>query len=606
MKSSPGSLQTYRRLLGFLRPYRARFFVALGAMGVYGATDGAVPYVLKRVLDDIFGSHNESMLWTIVWFIIGFAFVRGLFGFLERYLIATVGLNIVRDLRDKITAKLLILSPSFFSRETSGALLSRMTNDTLLVRTALTDAAGTILRDSVRIIALLAVAIYLDPVLGLIVLVGFPLGILPVMKYGKKVKRLSRQGQDRFGGLTSLLQELVLGHRVVQSFCREEQEQARFQAENEHITDTFRRAEKYGALAGPTNEVLASLAIAAVILYGGMSVISGVRTQGDFIAFITSMFLLYEPLKKIGRVNNTVQLGVSAAERIFEILDAVPEIAERPGAVAVSAARPLIEFDRVTFRYPSSVSQVETGAALPEYALEDVSLHIEPGETIALVGMSGGGKSTLVSLLPRFYDPLAGSVRINGRDIRDYTLRSLRESIAIVNQQTFLFNESVMYNIRYGRPEANEKEILAAAAAAHAHEFVIRMPEGYKTFIGEQGFRLSGGERARIAIARALLKDAPILILDEATASLDSESEHLVQQAIDTLMANRTTLVIAHRLSTVRRADRIAVLKHGRIVELGTHDDLLRRGGEYSKLYRLQFREDQDELPELAAVQGNT
>ncbi len=601
--SERSSLQVYGRLLRYLKPYRGRFLVALSAMAVYGASDGAVPYLLKRVLDDIFGSRNESMLWMIVWVIIGFAFVRGFFGFLERYLIATVGINVVRDLRNEIASKLLVLSPSFFSRESSGALLSRMTNDTLLVKTALTDAAGTILRDSVRITALLAMSIYLDPVLGLIVLVGFPLGLIPVMKFGKKVKRLSRQGQDRFGDLTALLQELVLGHKVVQSFCREDLERDRFEAGNESIAETFRRAEKYGALSGPTNELLASLAVAAVILYGGMSVISGVRTQGDFIAFVTSMLLLYEPLKKIGRVNNTVQAGVAAAERIFEILDTEPEILDRPNAVPITAERPLIEFDHVSFHYP--VSERSEGPRANgegrEIALDNISLLVEPGETLALVGMSGGGKSTLVSLLPRFYDPTAGRVKINGRDIRDYTVRSLREAISIVSQHTFLFNHSVMYNIAYGRPEATKEEIIAAAQAAHAHEFIVRMPEGYDTVIGEQGLRLSGGERARIAIARALLKDAPILILDEATASLDSESEHLVQQAIDTLMSNRTTLVIAHRLSTVRRANRIVVLKHGRIVELGSHDELLRKSGEFSKLHRLQFREEQGgEEPALA------
>ncbi|MFN8388692.1 MAG: ABC transporter transmembrane domain-containing protein [Bdellovibrionota bacterium] len=606
-KAKVSGVNVYRRLLSYLRPYRGQFLLALLAMSLYGATDGAVPYILKRVLDDIFGARNEGMLWNLVYLILGFAVIRGLFGFLERYLIASVGLSIVRDLRNEIGQHLLRLSTSFYSRETSGALVSRMTNDTLLVRSALTDAAGSILRDSVRIAALAGMAIYLDPVLGLIAFIGFPLGIYPVMRFGKKVRRFSRMGQDRFGGLTALLQEMIVGHRVVQAFAREDHEYQRFKEENEKITDTFKRAEKYGAFAGPTNEVLASLAIAAVILYGGFSVISGVRTQGDFIAFITSMFLMYEPLKKLGRMNTITQAGVAAAERIFELLDTVPEIQDLPGARPLVADRPEIEYRHVSFQYPSTErSGTEAIVSLDDakqrpYALHDFSLKVSSGETVALVGMSGGGKSTVISLLPRFYDPTSGEIRIAGSDIREYTLASLRSSMSIVNQHTFLFNQTVYDNIAYGDGTASREQIIEAAKAANAHTFIERLPEGYDTQIGEQGLRLSGGERARIAIARALLKNAPILILDEATASLDSESEHLVQRAIDRLMENRTTLVIAHRLSTIRKANRIAVLKQGRLVELGSHEELLAANGEYSKLHRLQFQQAETESRQLSA-----
>ena len=593
----------YRRLLGYLRPYRARFATALLAMSMYGATDGAVPYILKRVLDDIFGSQNVHMLWTLVWLILGFAVIRAGFGFLERYLIASVGLNIVRDLRNAIGQRLLQLSPSFYGSHSTGELVSCMTNDTLQVRTALTDAVGSILRDSVRIIALLAMALYLDPVLGLIAFIGFPFGIYPVMRFGKKVRRFSRMGQDRFGSLTALLQEIIVGHRVVQAFSAEEIEYRRFSEENQKITDTFLRAEKYGAMAGPTNEALGAIAIAAVILYGGLSVISGVRTQGDFIAFITSMFLLYEPLKKLGRVNTITQAGISAAERIFELLDVRPDIQESADAVVLDSTRPSIEYKEVSFSYPAHAAEKDAADAESANApaLRGVSLSIAPGETVALVGLSGSGKSTFVNLLPRFYDPVEGSILIDKRDVRGYTLSSLRGAMAIVSQHTFLFNQSVQYNIAYGKPEASETEVFAAAKAAHAHEFISKMPGGYQAMIGEQGLRLSGGERARIAIARALLKNAPILILDEATASLDSESEHLVQRAIDTLMENKTTLVIAHRLSTIRRANRIAVFKQGKIIELGAHEELLNRSGEYAKLYRLQFQEAAEREQQISA-----
>ncbi|MCB0322008.1 MAG: ATP-binding cassette domain-containing protein [Bdellovibrionales bacterium] len=586
----------YRRLLSYLTPYRKTFFLALGAMVMYGATDGAVPYLLKRVLDDVFGSQNETMLLYLVGIIMAFAVIRSFFGFFQRYLAAAVGLGIIKDLRNEISEKLLTLSPAFYHLHSTGALISRVTNDTLLVRSALTDATASILRDTVRVIALLIVAFYLDPLLALIAFVGFPLGLYPMIRFGKKVRRLSRRGQDQFGGLTGLLQETIVGHKVVQAFGREGYENERFRAENQLFTDTLLRAEKYGALASPTNEIVASLAIAAVIFYGGFSVISGVRTQGDFIAFVSAMFLLYEPLKKMSRVNNLVMTGVAAAERIFEILDTKADIADAPGAIEVDAHGAAIDFASVSFAYENSIE------GEPQLVLRDVSLQIQPGETVALVGASGSGKSTFVNLLPRFYDPNAGRITIGGTDIREVTLASLRRSVAIVSQHTFLFNDTIHHNIAYGRLEASTEEIIEAAKAANAHTFISALPDGYQTVIGEQGLKLSGGQRARIAIARALLKDAPVLILDEATASLDSESEGLVQEAIDHLMQGRTVLVIAHRLATIREANRIAVFSAGRIIELGSHDELLQRGGEYAKLYRLQFREQDERAAETSRL----
>ena len=587
-----GKRRTYRRLVVYLRPYKARMSVAVGSMMFFGALDGAIPLLLQRIFNDIFQDHNRRMLWVLVSFIVGLALLRAPFGFLHRYLSASVGLRVVRDLRNDVHHHLLTLSDSFFSRRSSGELMSGVAADTLFVRNALVEASMTVVRGGFRVIALVAAAFYLDPPLAAVSLVGIPLSLYPLWRFGKKVRRYSRTGQAQTGELTARLQESILGHRVVQAFGRETHEQRRFEEENTRLTRTWEKAETYASLAFPTTEVCASAAIALVVIYGGLAVITGSRQQGDFLAFITGMFLLYDPLKSLGRVHSTIQMGVAAGERLFDLLDAVPDIVDRPGAVAFGGADPApctrVEYRNVSFRYAGAPGESCDEAAL---ALDDVSLTVEPGRTLALVGMSGGGKTTLVHLLPRFFDPTAGAVLVGGVDLRDYRVASLRAAIALVGQSAFLFNDTVRANIRYGRLEASDTEVEDAARSANAHEFILGLPQGYDTEIGEQGLRLSGGERARIAIARALLKNAPILILDEATAALDNNSERLVQAAIERLMQGRTTLVIAHRLSTVRRADAIAVIEHGRVVELGTHDELIARGGAYERLHRLQFHE---------------
>ncbi len=600
-----------RRLLSYLRPYRSQFLLALFAMIIYGASDGLLPILIKTVLDEIFGAHNKSLLYLIPPALLVFAIVRAAAGFVQQYLSASIGLRIVRDLRNQLNAQLLRLSDGFFTQQVTGALMSRVTNDTLLVRMALTDSVSSLLRDSVRVLALLGAAMYLDPVLGLIAFVGVPVGIIPVMRFGKRVRKLSKVGQETFGGLAAVLQETIVGHRVVQAFSMEQHEQERFAQENNKLTDTLIKAEKYGALSQPTNEIIGTMAVALIILYGGLSVISGVRTQGDFIAFILSLFLLYEPVKKLGKVNATVQTALAAAERIFEVLDLQPDIQDAADARPLPAGALKIEYADVSFAYQSRSSLGGTllsggplSASLPvapelsdatPVALQGVSFVVEAGTTCAFVGPSGSGKSTIVSLLPRFYDPQRGLITIGGVDIRSATLASLRERVAIVSQHTFLFNDTVFNNIAYGRKGATQAEVVAAAVAAGAHTFISQLPSGYDTQIGEQGFTLSGGERQRVAIARALLKNAPILILDEATASLDNQSERLVQQALDELMKGRTVLVIAHRLSTVRNASQICVVSHGHIVERGSHDDLLARNGEYARLYRLQYQGDDRE-----------
>ena len=424
-------------------------------------------------------------------------------------------------------------------------------------------------------------AVWLDWVLALVAVLLFPIAALPIRVFSTKLRQNSRRQQEATGRLNGLLHEIIQGARVVKAFAQEGHEAARLRSQDERIFRLFLRASRLRAL--PVTEVLAGFAVAGILWYGGASVIAGTRTQGAFVGFLVTVVLLYEPFKKLVRTNYTIQQGLAGAERVFALLDTHPTIVDRPGARELHGVREGIAFEGVTFAYEPD-----------RPVLRDVDLHIRAGQVVALVGMSGGGKSTLADLIPRFYDVTAGRVAIDGVDVRDYTLTSLRSHIAVVTQFTFLFNDTVRVNILYGKAEATQAELEAAARAANALEFIEALPQGWETPVGDLGVRLSGGQRQRIAIARAILKDAPILLLDEATSALDTESEGLVQDALERLMRNRTTLVVAHRLSTVRHADRIVVLVHGRIVEEGTHEALLATGREYRKLWELQFGEAED------------
>ncbi len=574
----------YLRILRYLKPYRLIFGSALVLMVLFGATDGGVPFLVKYVLDGVFATHDKNLLKILPLALVMFACVRALCDFGQQFLASKVGHYVVRDIRNEINAHLLKLPPDFFIKNGSANLISRITSDVLLVRTLLTDSVAAILRDSIRVIALLISAIYLDPTLAAIAFIAFPIGILPVYKYGRKMRRLSKRGQEAIGSLSGLMQESILGNRVVKIFTREDFEKERFERENHLLTRTFVSSEKVRALTGPINEVLASFAISGVILYGGWSVIGGTRSQGDFIAFLISVFLLYDPFKKLSRVSGSVQQAMAGAERIFEVLDIVPAIQD-PQMPRTLGARNNIEFEQVEFSYRAGEIKV----------LSDISLVIPEGQKVAIVGFSGAGKSTLVDLLPRFIDPTKGRVLIGGTDVSTVSLLELRKRVAMVGQHTFLFNDTIYNNIAYGAPQATKEEIYAAARAAYALDFISALPQGFDTKIGEAGFSLSGGERQRIAIARAILKKAPILVLDEATASLDNRSEREVQSAIEELEKGKTSVVIAHRLSTVRNADLIVVLRDGQIVEKGTHTELLKNAsGEYSKLHALQFAPQND------------
>ncbi len=573
-------MDIYRRLLPFLRPYLFRAFIpAVICMVLFSATNGALPFLVEHVFDDIFAQKDLDALRTLPLIIILTFCLRGLCNFGHVYLMEYVGQRIVEDLRNTLNAHLQSLSLSFFQRHPTGTLISRVTSDTLLVRQALTQATASMMRDATTLIVLMVVAFLKDWVLASLAFIAFPATILPLMRIYQKVRRLSRKGQGSLGYLAALLQETIQGTRVVKAFGMEAYENSRFAAENHRLYRHAIRAGRLKAFVPSMVELLAACGIAAVVWYGGASVIEGERTQGGFVAFLTAMLLIYQPFKHLTRTNTAVQHGLAGAERLFEVLDARSDVEERPQAQSLTSFNQGIEFRNVSFRYQE------------DRVLRSVNLSIGVGQVVALVGPSGGGKSTLADLIPRFYDVSDGQITCDGMDVRDLTLASLRSQIAIVTQATFLFNDTVRNNIAYGMPERPEAEVIAAAKAAHAHEFIIALPQGYDTIIGELGARLSGGERQRLTIARALLKNAPVLILDEATSSLDNESERLVQAAIERLMIGRTVLVIAHRLSTIHRADRIVVLYNGTIVEEGPHQELLAQNTHYRRLYELQFRD---------------
>jgi ATP-binding cassette, subfamily B, bacterial MsbA len=581
-------VKLYGRLLGYLRPYVwPRFAIAVVCMVLYSSTNGVMPYLVRSVFDDVFLQKKQWALRVLPVVIVTVFLFRAVMSFNQSYLMEWIGQHVIADIRSQLNAHFQRLSLSFYNRTPTGTLLSRMTNDVELMRSALTDAVASVMKDLTSLLVLIAVAFVMDWTLALIAFVAFPVTVLPILRLSRRLRRVTRKGQVTLGNLATLLQETIQGNRVVKAFGMEDYEIRRFDAESERLVKLYMKAARIKAFTTPMMEVLASFGIAGVVWYGGSSVMAGGRTPGSFMAFLTAMLLLYDPFKGLTKTNNVVQQGLAAASRIFEMLDEPTDVVERPEAAVLEAFRDGIRFEDVTFRYDA------------EPVLREINLEIRRGEAVALVGRSGSGKSTLADLIPRFYDVTGGRITVDGRDVRDLTLASLRAEIAIVTQFTFLFNDSVRNNIAYGDVGTSMERIEAAARAANAHDFIRELPRGYDTVIGELGVKLSGGQRQRLAIARALLKNVPILILDEATSALDNESERLVQEAIERLMAGRTTLVIAHRLSTIRNADRIAVLDCGRIIEEGTHAELLDRDGAYRRLYDMQFRD----LPR-AAVAG--
>ena len=573
-------MDLYKRLLKFTVPHIAKFIFAALCMAVVAATTGISAYLMKPVFDDVFLNRDGHALTWIAIAVIVIFFLKGAANYGQTVIMSLIGNRIVTDLRNDLYRNILIQPLSFFTRNSTGNLMARITSDVGLIQGAVSEAVTSVTKDTFTIIGLVFVVFFQDWKLAIISMVVFPLTIYPISRFSRMMRSITTRTQVTMGSLTSLLQETISGNRIVKAFGMEAHENKRFARENERLFKLAMKSVTVRAISSPFMEFLGGVGIAAVIFYGGFQVIEGKSTPGTFISFITALLLLYEPIKRLTNVNNTIQQGLAGAERVFEMVDTVPEIRNRDNAVVLPRISQGIELQDVSFRYEEA------------WVLQHINLKIRVGEVVAFVGMSGGGKTTLVNLIPRFYDVNEGRVLIDGIDIRDVTVESLRAQIGIVTQQTILFNDTVKNNIAYGDIRKSGDDIIAAAKAANAHDFIVKLPMGYDTVIGESGVKLSGGERQRISIARALLKDAPILILDEATSSLDTEAEIEVQEALDQLMKSRTTLVIAHRLSTIRNADRIVALVNGVVVEEGTHESLLAGKGEYYKLYNLQFKDE--------------
>ena len=596
-------MSLYRRVLELVKPYWPKLALAMLCMVFYSVLTAAQAFLVKPVLDGVFLKKEGippfiqnmivqlhldgfflkkdlEMLRLLPFVIILLFSLKGIFNYGQSYLMNFVGLRIIADLREKLYNHLQTLSLSFFTKMPTGILISRITNDVNLIQGSVSSTITGLLKDAFTIIFLVGVVFYRDWKLAIIAFIIFPLAIIPIKEFGKRMRKFARKGQQRIGLLTTLLHETITGNRIVKAFNMEDYENRRFAEENERLFKTFLKRVRVRALSAPLMEFLGGIAAAVIIWVGGYSVVRGELTPGTFFSFLAALFMLYAPIRDLSKVNLEIQEGLAGATRVFELLDTTPEIKEIEGAVSLPPISKKIDFQKVNFKYDE------------EIVLKDISFEVKVGEVIALVGMSGAGKTSLVNLLPRFYDVEKGQILVDDHDIRKVTLKSIRDQIGLVTQQTILFNDTVRNNIAYGSPKCSEREIMEAAQAANAHEFIQRLPQAYDTIIGEQGVKLSGGERQRLSIARALLKNAPILILDEATSSLDSDSETEVQKALERLMKGRTVFVIAHRLSTIRNAHRIIVLSGGQIAEEGTHEELMMANGEYRRLYDLQFKDD--------------
>ncbi len=574
------SAAIYLRLLRYLRPYIPQTLMAVVCMLMATSASLYVPWIVRDVIDGVLVNKDILLLNAITAGIVVVFALRGFFVYGQTYLMSYVSQKVVIDLREALFRHFQRLSVSYFDRSRTGKVLSYMTNDVGALQGALAQNVIELSTESLTLVGSLVAMFYLHWQLALLTLITVPLVAQAMKLFGKKLRKASGTMQQRAAEITSVLQEMIVSIRLIRLFVREDYETNRFIRENDNNFTAQMKAAQLSATLSPVIEFLAAIAVTVIIWYGGREVISGNLTSGSLIAFLVYAVNISNPVKRLGNVYGNIQRAVAAAERVFDVLDTLPEIEDAPDAIELPPVKGNVGFENVTFEYRDG-----------EPALKNLSIEIPSGQILAIVGPSGAGKSTIANLLPRFYDPQAGIIRIDGVDIRNVTVRSLREQIAMVPQETILFNASIYENILYGRLDAERDAVIAAAQAANAHDFILQLPDGYETQIGERGCQLSGGQRQRIAIARAILKDPRILILDEATSALDAESERVVQDALDKLMIGRTTFVIAHRLSTIQRADKILVMEKGRMIECGRHTDLLDAGGLYCKLYSLQTEE---------------
>jgi subfamily B ATP-binding cassette protein MsbA len=567
----------FRRLFSYTRPYRGRLMLSWLATAGYAAAGALLVSTVKPIFDEVL--IKNVRVGEISALILILYLVKGLCSVSSTTLVAAVGQRAVTDLRNRLYEHVLNQSFTFLSRNTTGSLMSHITTDVEKIQNAVSEMAGDLLKEGLTVVGLLVVLFYMDWRLALASLLGLPFAFYFLIRMGRRLRASNETSLRRWRDISEILQETISGFRVVKAFGMEGFEIARFRRAAARLFSVNMRITRTTAILPPLMEALGGVALVGALFYGSSSIRSGHITTGAFVAFLTALFAMYTPVKRLSRVNATLQAALAAGARIFEVLDTHQEVRESPSATMLPRLRGGLDYEGVGFRYEGSGVSV----------LRNVSFSARRGEVVAIVGTSGAGKTTLVNLLPRFYDVSEGRITIDGIDTREVTLRSLREQVGLVTQETVLFNDTVRANIAYGLDEVDEARVESAARAAFAHDFILDLPRRYDTVIGERGSRLSGGQRQRIAIARALLKDPPILILDEATSSLDAESERLVQGALANLMKGRTTLVIAHRLATVRNADRILVLDGGEIREMGRHEELLRKGGLYSRLHELQF-----------------